>query len=285
MKAASRAARSAGQKIGFVPTMGALHEGHLSLVRLASDQADVVVMSIFVNPAQFGPTEDLSSYPRNLARDAGLAAEAGVDIVFLPEEKAIYPPGFSTYVEVGGVSDLFEGASRPGYFKGVTTVVLKLFQIVAPDVAVFGQKDAQQTAVIKTLVGDLDLDVEIIVAPTVRESDGLAMSSRNVYLSPEARRAALVLHRALRGAEGMASEGEIDPRRIVEAISAEIRREPLATLDYASVVSPLDFRPVTTVNKGSIAIVAAKFGTTRLLDNAILTPPAAPGTSSAGRDA
>ena len=277
MKAASRSARLAEQKIAFVPTMGALHEGHLSLVHLAIDLADVVVMSIFVNPAQFGPGEDFNVYPRSLSRDASLAAEAGVDILFVPGEADLYPPGFSTWVEVAGVSDRFEGASRPGHFRGVATVVLKLFQIVGPDLAIFGQKDAQQTAIVKRLVRDLDLDVEIIVAPTLRESDGLAMSSRNVYLSPEERRAARALPRALERAQARVAEGETDPRAIAALVAREVASEPLAALDYAEVVTPVDFRPAESVTTGTLAIAAASFGTTRLIDNRVLHLPAGGG--------
>lgn len=273
MKAASRASRSAGRKIGFVPTMGALHEGHLSLVRRAREQSDVVVMSIFVNPAQFAPSEDFDAYPRNLARDAGLAAEAGVDILFLPEGKEIYPPAFSTFVVVEGVPSRFEGVVRPGHFRGVATIVMKLFHIVAPDIVVFGQKDAQQTVVVRRLVLDLDLDVEITVAPTVREGDGLAMSSRNVFLSAAERKAALVLPRTLKRAEGRVAEGETDSRALAAFIGREIESEPLALLDYAEVVSPEDFQPGETIVRGALAVVAARFGKTRLLDNVILNPP------------
>jgi len=272
MRAAVRTALAKEQKVGLVPTMGALHEGHLSLVRRAKDLSDVVVMSIFVNPAQFGRGEDFDRYPRDLPRDAGLAAEAGVDILFTPGVKEIYPEGFSTYVTVEGVSDRYEGAVRPGHFRGVATVVLKLLDIVRPDVAVFGQKDAQQVAVVNRLVADLDLAVEVVVAPTVREKDGLAMSSRNAYLDPKDREAALVLSAALRRAEGRVVEGELDARRIAAVLGEEIAREPRATLDYADVVSPVSFAPVEVVEAGSVAIAAARFGSTRLLDNVVLHP-------------
>jgi pantoate--beta-alanine ligase len=273
MKSASRAARAAGQKVGFVPTMGALHDGHLSLVRRAKELSDVVIMSIFVNPTQFGQGEDFDKYPRTLARDAGLAAEAGVDILFLPDDKAIYPAGFATWVEVEGVGDGLEGASRPRHFRGVATVVLKLLNIVAPDVAVFGQKDAQQSVIVRRLARDLDLDVEIIVAPTVRESDGLALSSRNVYLPPEDRLAATVLFRALKRAEAAVSTGETSAMVVATVIASEIRSEPRATLDYAEIVSPDDFSPVETIGPRSIAVVAARVGGTRLIDNVILNSP------------
>jgi len=273
MRAASRAARAKDQKIGFVPTMGALHEGHLSLVRRARELSDVVVMSIFVNPSQFGESEDFAAYPRNLARDAALAAEAGVDLLFVPQASSVYPPGFSTFVEVAGLSDRLEGAVRPGHFRGVATVVTRLFRIVGPDVAIFGQKDAQQTAIVRRLERDLELDVEIIVAPTVRENDGLAMSSRNVRLLPEQRLAAIVLYRALRRAEARVIEGEKDPRAIEALLAREISAEPLAALDYAEVVSPDDFRPAISLAPWAMAVVAARFGGTRLLDNAVLSAP------------
>ena len=277
MKAAVRTARTKEQRVGFVPTMGALHDGHLALVRRAKGLADVVVMSIFVNPAQFGAGEDYDRYPRDLARDAGLAAEAGVDILFTPSAKEIYPNGFASYVTVEGIGDRFEGAARPGHFRGVATVVLKLFQIVQPELAVFGQKDAQQLAVIRRIVHDLNLDVEVLAAQTVREKDGLALSSRNVYLSPPQREAARVLSASLKAVEGLVAEGETDARGIAALLRERIGREPLAALDYAEVVSPDEFKPVDRVAPGSLAIVAAKFGGTRLIDNAVLNPPGAEG--------
>ena len=272
LRAVSRAVRAKEQKIALVTTMGALHEGHLSLVRRAKQLADVVVMSIFVNPTQFRPGEDFERYPRDLLRDAALAAEAGVDILFTPSVREIYPEGFSTSVNVDRISERFEGAARPGHFRGVATVVLKLFQIVGPDVAVFGQKDAQQTVVVKTMVRDLDLGVEVVVAPTVRESDGLAMSSRNGFLSPEEREGARILSRALRRAEAMSQEGETDAVRISSALREEIATEARARLDYAELVSPESFEPVAVVAPGSIAVVAASFGSTRLIDNVVLNP-------------
>jgi len=277
MRAAVRSVRGKEQKVGLVPTMGALHEGHLSLVRRAKDLSDVVVMSIFVNPAQFGRGEDFDRYPRDLAHDAGLAAEAGVDILFTPSVGVIYPEGFSTYATVEGISERYEGATRPGHFRGVATVVLKLLHLTSPGVAVFGQKDAQQTAVIKRLVQDLDMDVEVVVAPTVREKDGLAMSSRNAYLDPRDREAAVILSAALKRVEGRVVEGERDARRLAASLAEEIAHEPLATLDYADIVSAATFSPVDVVEPGSVAIVAARFGATRLLDNAVLHPPAPEG--------
>lgn len=277
MKATARTARSKEQKIAFVPTMGALHEGHLSLVRRAKGLADIVVMSIFVNPAQFGPQEDFARYPRDLPHDAALAAEAGVDILFTPDEPKIYHPGFSSYVTVEGISDRLEGAARPGHFRGVATVVLKLFHIVAPDVAVFGQKDAQQTAVVKKLVHDLNLDVEIVVAQTVREKDGLALSSRNVYLTPVERQAALVLPGALKKVESRVTEGILDADALEALMRMELAREPLASVEYAALVSPDEFEPVRTVAAGTLAVVAARFGATRLIDNVVLHPAGADG--------
>jgi len=277
MRAAVRAVRVKEQKVGLVPTMGALHEGHLSLVRRARDLSDVVVMSIFVNPAQFGRGEDFDRYPRDLAHDAGLAAEAGVDILFTPSVSEIYPENFSTYTTVEGISERYEGVSRPGHFRGVATVVLKLLHIAQPDVAVFGQKDAQQNAVIKRLVADLDMDVEVMVATTVREKDGLAMSSRNAYLSPKEREAAVVISAALKRAEGRVVEGDLDARRIAGGLAEEIAREPLAAIDYVDVVSPMTFAPVDVVEPGSVAIIAARFGATRLIDNVVLHPPAPEG--------
>ena len=274
MKAASRTARSKEQKIAFVPTMGALHEAHIALVRRAKGLGDLVVMSVFVNPTQFGAGEDFDRYPRDLSRDAGLAAEAGVDILFAPGADAIYPHGFSSYVTVEGISERYEGVVRPGHFRGVATVVLKLFQIVNPDVAVFGQKDAQQVAVIRRLAEDFNLDVEIVVAPTVRDKDGVAFSSRNAYLSGAERQAARVIPAALKKAEGRVAEGELDARAVAGLLREEIGRQPMAALDYADVVSIEEFVPVERIGPEAIAIVATRFGTTRLIDNTVLKPPA-----------
>ena len=273
MKAATRTARAKGQKIGFVPTMGALHEGHLSLVRRAKGLADVVVISIFVNPTQFGAGEDFDRYPRDLPHDAALAAEAGVDILFTPDMKEIYPPAFCSSVTVEGISKRFEGAARPGHFTGMSTIVLKLFHIVSPDVAVFGQKDAQQTAIIKRMAQDFHLDVEVVVATTVREKDGLALSSRNVYLSPAERQAALVLSSTLKKLEERVAGGDLDARGMAAQLREEVQGSPLASLEYADVVSPDDFHPIQTVVPGALAIVAARFGATRLIDNVVLHPP------------
>lgn len=262
-----RAARVEGSRIGFVPTMGALHEGHLSLVEVAREVADVVVMSIFVNPLQFGPNEDLASYPRDEDRDLRLAEGAGVDLVFVPSVEEMFPDGRSTTVSVGDLGNILEGADRPGHFDGVATVVAKLFNLVSPDVAIFGQKDAQQVAVIKKMVKDLSYAMEIVVAPTVRESDGLALSSRNAYLSADDRPRASALHRALRaGSETIAEEGfEAAEKNMWELLVAE-GLEP----SYARVVDPKTFGPPA---EGShvLLVIAARLGNTRLIDNMLVT--------------
>jgi pantoate--beta-alanine ligase len=254
-------------RIGLVPTMGALHEGHLSLLRRARAGSDVLVMSLFVNPAQFGPNEDLDAYPRDEARDARLAEAEGVDVLFAPPVEEVYPPGFATAVRVDGIADVLCGAHRPGHFEGVTTVVAKLLNMVRPDVAYFGQKDAQQAIVIRRMVRDLDMPVEIEVCPTVREPDGLALSSRNAYLSPEERELALGLSRALRAAERAVANGEID----AEAVLAAARGE-LGELDpeYLELRSAEDFSPVERVNGSTLLAVAARVGRARLIDNVVL---------------
>lgn len=264
MHAALEPERCSGKTIGFVPTMGALHEGHLSLVRAARDSCDVVVMSIFVNPSQFLPTEDLGNYPRTEDKDLELAEIEKVDVVFVPTEAEMYPPGSTTTVHVRGVTEHFEGTARPGHFDGVATVVAKLFGLVQPHVAFFGQKDAQQLAVVRRMVRDLALPVRIEGRPTVREPDGLAMSSRNVYLSPEERAAATVLSRALeagaRELKGGGSPG--DARRVMEEL---VTAEPLAELDHADVVDPDSFGDPTGASR--LLIIAAHLGRTRLIDN------------------
>ncbi len=259
--------RAANRRIGFVPTMGALHEGHLSLVRLARERSDFVAASIFVNPTQFGPHEDLASYPRTPEADAAALAAAGCDLLFLPEVAAIYPPGSSTRVRVEGPSRGFEGERRPGHFEGVATVVTILFGLLRPDVAVFGEKDAQQLAVLRALVADLGLPIEIVAGPTVREPDGLAMSSRNAYLSPDERRRALVLARALDGARRAIVAGERDAATVVALLRAAIAAEPGVELEYAAAVDPVSFTPVSTLAGEVVLPVAARVGTTRLLDN------------------
>jgi pantoate--beta-alanine ligase len=271
---ASRRWRVEGKSIGLVPTMGALHAGHLSLVDAARRENDVVVVSIFVNPIQFGPGEDLARYPHDYERDAALLAKAAVDAVYRPTVEAMYPSGASTRVHVADVSEPLEGESRPGHFEGVATVVTKLFAAVEPDRAYFGQKDAQQVAVVKRLTADLDLGVEIRVGPVVREPDGLALSSRNVYLSPDERKAATVLSAALREAAMAYASGERDPDRLRQVVVTRVEAEPLAQLDYAELVNPATFR-----KPGTLAVLAARVGRTRLIDNHDLTIPF-PGSSS-----
>jgi pantoate--beta-alanine ligase len=259
--------RTAGERIAFVPTMGALHAGHLSLVRLARDHASKVVASVFVNPAQFGPNEDFNRYPRQPEADSRLLETAGCDLTFLPEAVTIYPPGNATFVEPAGAAEGLEGACRPGHFRGVATVVCALFNLVRADIAVFGEKDAQQLAVIRQMVRDLHLPVEIVPGPTVREADGLAMSSRNAYLSLEERRAATVLHRALRAAETAISQGERRGDAVRERLREVLNTEPLAHVEYAEVVDADSFRPVETLRGRLVLPLAVRIGGTRLIDN------------------
>ena len=272
MQAASRAARMGGLSIGFVPTMGALHEGHLSLVRRARAQATLVVVSIFVNPLQFGPSEDFGRYPRTLESDCALLEAEGVEVVFAPSTEQMYPPGATTVVHVEGLSDRLDGRSRPGHFRGVSTVVAKLFHIVGPDCAVFGQKDAAQVAVLRRMVRDLNLPIELIVAPIARDPDGLALSSRNAYLSADERRQALVLHRALQRVEELAKSGELNSERLRSAALYVLADEPAAVLDYLEIVNPDTLLPVDSVARGALFAVAASFGPTRLIDNVLLPP-------------
>ena len=264
-------ARQAGKTVGFVPTMGFLHEGHLSLVRAARDANDVVVVSIFVNPTQFGPAEDYQAYPRDLARDTELAEHAGADIIFTPGIQEVYPDGFSTYVGVTGPETQgLCAVSRPSHFCGVATVVAKLLNVVRPERVYFGQKDAQQLAVIRRMVRDLNIPVEVIGCPTVREPDGLAMSSRNTYLKPEERKAAAVLYEALIAGETTIKQGERSGARIIDAVEKVIKREPLAKLEYAEIRETAGFTKPGAV-KGEILIaVAARFGQTRLIDNVVV---------------
>jgi len=255
---------------GFVPTMGYLHEGHLSLVRRARAENDHVAVSIFVNPTQFGPHEDYNRYPRDLERDLRLLEPLGVDLVFAPSVEEMYPPGFQTWVIVEEVSRPLEGAARPGHFRGVATVVTKLFNIVQPDRAYFGQKDAQQAVVIRRMVQDLNIPVEIVVCPTVREPDGLAMSSRNTYLNPEERRAATVLFRALQATKARYEQGERDAERLREAMREVIQAEPLARLDYVSVADPETLQELDRVEDRALLSLAVYIGKTRLIDNILL---------------
>jgi pantoate--beta-alanine ligase len=269
VRARVREAKRAGLRVGFVPTMGALHEGHLSLVRQARARTGVTALSIFVNPLQFGPTEDFAQYPRDLARDRTLAERTGVDLLWTPEISAMYPAPPRITVAPGRAGEWLEGASRPGHFAGVLTVVLKLFALVEPDVAVFGRKDIQQAALIRAMVRDFNLPVEIVVAPTVRERDGLAMSSRNVYLDPSARAQAAALYRALtRGVEAYRA-GE---RRAsaIEAAARDVIGRAGVTPDYVACASPEDFAPVETADAPTVLAVAARVGGTRLIDNVVL---------------
>ena len=265
-----RQARLAGCTVGLVPTMGYLHEGHLELMRRARERCGIVVASVFVNPTQFGPNEDLARYPRDLERDARLAAEVGVDVIFNPPVEEMYPPGYCTYVDVERITENMCGASRPGHFRGVATVVTKLFNIVRPDAAFFGQKDAQQALVIRRMAADLNMDLEIVTVPTVREPDGLAMSSRNVYLDPEQRRAALVLAQSLDRAVEAVRAGERDVQRIRRLVEELIRAEPLALIDYVEIYSYPGLEPVERLQGQALLALAVKFGQTRLIDNVIL---------------
>ena len=256
-----------GQTVGFVPTMGYLHEGHGSLITKARENNDKVVVSIFVNPMQFGPAEDLDSYPRDLNRDAKLCEDAGVDIIFHPEPEEMYADGFCSYVDMNGLTTELCGKTRPIHFRGVQTVVLKLFHIVTPDRAYFGQKDAQQLAVIKRMVKDLNVDTEIIGCPIIREEDGLAKSSRNTYLSPEERKAALVLSRSVLLGEKMVKEGERDCKKVIAAMTEEIEKEPLAKIDYVKIVDLSTMQQIDTIEHGILAAMAVYIGKTRLIDN------------------
>jgi pantoate--beta-alanine ligase len=271
MRAACRAVRKDGARLGFVPTMGALHEGHLSLVRAAKNACDAVAASIFVNPAQFGPNEDLAKYPRSFERDRDLLEKEGVKLLFAPSVKEMYPVGAVTWVTVEGLSDKLDGRSRPGHFRGVTTVVAKLFHIVEPDAAFFGQKDAAQVAIIRRMVRDLNLPIEIVVGPIVREPDGLAMSSRNAYLDPQQRRQALVLFRSLTLAKKLADRGEGSSAKLTATACNEIATESAARLDYFEIVNPDTLDPVEDISRGGLAVVAAYFGATRLIDNVLLS--------------
>jgi pantoate--beta-alanine ligase len=264
--------RRAGRIIGLVPTMGAFHGGHLSLIRRAREQCDVVVVSLFVNPAQFGPDEDLQSYPRDEARDAELAEREGVDLLFAPPAEEVYPDGFATTVTVGDLTEVLDGAPGrrgPAHFAGVATVVAKLFSMVGPDVAYFGQKDAQQTLVVRKLVRDLNLPVKIEVCPTVRDHDGLALSSRNSYLSPDERRRALGLSRALRAAEAAVESGRIDARAVLAAARGELDAHGIQP-EYLELRSATDLSPVDRVNGSTLLAVAARVGRARLIDNTVL---------------
>jgi len=271
MRAACAEARRGGKRLGFVPTMGALHEGHLSLVRAARARCDAVAASIFVNPMQFGPTEDFSKYPRSFERDREMLEAEGVELLFAPSVEEMYPKGAVTFVTVEGLSGKLCGRSRPTHFRGVTTVVSKLFHIVQPDIAFFGQKDAAQAVIVKKMVRDLDLPVEIAVCPIVREADGLAMSSRNAYLDAEQRTSATVLHRALVQVQSLAGKGERRAAALIEAAQHVFREEPAVRVDYLEIVDTETLDPVTDVSGGALVAVAAFVGTTRLIDNVVLS--------------
>jgi pantoate--beta-alanine ligase len=272
MKEYARQARAESRIIGFIPTMGALHAGHIALVNRAKQECSTVVASIFVNPKQFGPKEDFTKYPRTLEADTQKLSAAGVEALFLPEAAEIYPQNFRTYVNVEGLSDRLEGRSRPGHFRGVATVVLKLLEIVQPNFAYFGRKDAQQVRIISQMARDLNLDTEIITCPIVREDDGLALSSRNAYLNPDERRAATVLHRALEAAHEELLGGVRDALTLQSVMRSEIESEPLAALDYAEVVDADAFEPLMRISRPSYALLAVFIGNTRLIDNLYIAP-------------
>ena len=258
------------EPIGFVPTMGYLHEGHLSLVKKARFENKTVVVSIYVNPAQFGPKEDLSKYPRDLDRDLAMLEKEGADMVFFPSDKEMYPAGYDTWVTVDSPTKPLEGNSRPNHFRGVTTIVTKLFNIVQPTNAYFGQKDAQQALVIKKMAKDLDMNLNVVVCPTVREPDGLAMSSRNIYLNPEERKAAPVLYQSLLLAKDLFVIGERNAAAILEQMIKLIQKEPLAKIDYISIADPETLAELKAIDKSALVSMAVRFGNTRLIDNLIL---------------
>lgn len=265
--------RRSGKRIGVVPTMGFLHDGHLSLIRTARERSEAVIVTVFVNPTQFGPNEDFTSYPRDLLRDERMASSSGADYLFAPGPGEMYGKDHGTSVDVGPVSECLEGLSRPGHFRGVATVVAKLFNITKPDVAVFGQKDAQQTVVIRRLIEDLNFSIELIVAPTVREEDGLAMSSRNIYLSPPERAESTVLYRSLLRADELVRRGERDCRVIRDAIAAMIASGPSAKIDYISIAAADTLRELTCLETGQRVLIslAVRIGRTRLIDNVPVT--------------
>jgi len=270
MKEISKNWRREGLKIAFVPTMGFLHEAHLSLVRKAKELGDKTVVSIFVNPLQFGPKEDYKEYPRDTKRDLELLKNEGVDAVFIPEPEEMYPPDFQTYVEVTRLTTGLCGAFRPGHFKGVTTVVLKLFNIINPDIAVFGEKDYQQLQVIRQMVKDLNMDTEVVAHPTVREEDGLAMSSRNIYLSSDERKSATSLYKALLLAKKLISEGEKDPQKIKKEMEKFIHSFPFTRVQYIEFIDPVNLEPVKEINKPVLCALAVFVGKARLIDNMLI---------------
>ncbi|WP_145370549.1 pantoate--beta-alanine ligase [Maioricimonas rarisocia] len=273
LRTAVRRARSQGQRIGCVPTMGALHEGHVSLIRRAVEKCDFVVVWIFVNPTQFGEGEDLAKYPRPIDDDLKKCSEAGVRLVFMPTSEVIYPDGFSTWVEVSGLSDVLEGSSRPGHFRGVATVVLKLLNLIQPDVAFFGAKDYQQQTLIRRMVADLNLPVEIDVCPTVREEDGLAMSSRNAYLSAEERAAAVRLFEAMQMADARFREGATDVAAVQQEMWDHLNEPDLIEPDYAVIADPDTLELLTSPQSRMVTLIAARVGSTRLIDNQLIQLP------------
>jgi pantoate--beta-alanine ligase len=277
MKESARQARAEGRILGFVPTMGALHNGHLALVKRAQQECSPVIASIFVNPKQFGPQEDFTRYPRTLEADMEKLAAAGVDSLFIPEPAEIYPAGFCTYVHVEGLSERLEGRTRPGHFRGVTTVVLKLLEIVQPHFTYFGRKDAQQVRLIQQMARDLNLDTNIVACPIVREADGLALSSRNAYLDADERRAATVLHRALEAARGEMAAGARDALQLQTVMRRVLESEPLAAVDYAEIADADTFEPVTRVRRACYLLLAVFIGKTRLIDNLFIEPASANG--------
>jgi pantoate--beta-alanine ligase len=272
MRQWAEAERRAGRRIVLVPTMGALHEGHLSLVREGKKSGERLVASLFVNPAQFGPNEDLAAYPRDFERDSEMLEKEKVDILFHPSAAEMYPEGYQTYVDVERLGPLLCGEFRPGHFRGVATVVAKLFNIVRPHAAIFGEKDYQQIQVIRRMAKDLNFDVDIVGYPTVREKDGLAMSSRNVYINQQERAAALSLSRSLKQAESLVRQGERESKRIVAAVRAEIEKEPLARIEYARVCDPETLEEVATVKGAAVLALAVRVGKARFIDNTTLKP-------------
>jgi pantoate--beta-alanine ligase len=270
MRDYSRELRQSGETIGFAPTMGYLHDGHISLFKAANSHNTKAVVSIFVNPAQFGPAEDLSTYPRDMEGDLEKCAQASVDAVFIPEAREMYPDGYSTYVDVSGITAVMEGRMRPGHFRGVTTVVAKLFNIVMPHKAYFGQKDYQQTVVVRRMAQDLNMVTEIVVLPTVREPDGLAMSSRNAYLSPRERAAALAIYKALSSARDLYGAGERHADALIKKVREVAKSEPLVELEYAEAADAATLAPLGEIGGKAVLAVAARVGKTRLIDNVLL---------------
>lgn len=270
LKELVKSQKKAGKSIGFVPTMGYLHDGHVSLVKMSACNNDFTIVSIYVNPTQFGPNEDYSRYPRDMAGDIKKASEAGADVVFMPSDAEMYPDGYNTFIEVYGITDKLCGKSRPGHFRGVCTIVLKLFNIVEPERAYFGQKDAQQVAVVKKMAKDLNMETEIVTCPIIREKDGLAMSSRNVYLNAEERKAAPVLYDTLMDAEALVKNGERDCEKLREYIIGKIMREKLAVIDYVEILDAVTLKYERKLEGSVLVALAVKFGRTRLIDNIVL---------------